>query len=412
MKKKKKDETSIRRASLAEVAGLLTQKHSNSPRFAFFLGAGASRESGIITANEMVSYFKKELKRRWEFEASHTTFSEWIKSSNYYDPTANDYSNYFTIYEPQELGRQRYIESIIEGREPSFGYFALANLMKDDYINTVITTNFDDLTYIACTRYLPIRPIVFAYGILASELRISTHRPKVIKLHGDYLYSALKNTKSELAAQDPNMADKVRQLLTEYGLVVIGYSGSDESVMSMLYKMPETNGLYWCIKKDSYPNNAVIELLRAKNGALVEIEGFDSLMDFLLHAIGFTFPDFEAEAHKQLRQLIDYLKRIRSPHINHYLKILEDSESLYTEAARAFAQRDFDKSTMNLRSALKLRPNSGALHRSLGITLMLKGEIEQAINEFEKSLELDPNEVTSRVCLESLQIRRRRNRKP
>ncbi|MDT7602120.1 MAG: hypothetical protein QOF61_117, partial [Acidobacteriota bacterium] len=49
----------ITRTSVRELAHKL--KGYGTPRFAFFLGAGASRQSGIITAGEMIRHFKEQI---------------------------------------------------------------------------------------------------------------------------------------------------------------------------------------------------------------------------------------------------------------------------------------------------------------------------------------------------------------
>lgn len=71
----------------------------------------------------------------------------------------------------------------------------LANLLATEHINTIITTNFDDLVYTACTTFTDIHPIVFAYGILASEMRVTSPRPKILKLHGDFIRNSRTQTK-------------------------------------------------------------------------------------------------------------------------------------------------------------------------------------------------------------------------
>src|SRR5262249_31256198 len=156
------------------------------------------------------------------------------------------------------------------------------------YINTIITTNFDDLIYSACTTYTDIRPIVYAYGVMASEMRITMKRPKILKLHGDYLYSALKNTDHETATQDPNMLRQVSHVINEYGLIVVGYSGGDKSVIRILKGISERNDLYWCVRHGEEPNDAVQQLLHDKRGFLIEIEGFDQMMNEIRSIVGFN----------------------------------------------------------------------------------------------------------------------------
>lgn len=300
----------IRNSSVRELAHKI-KGLSKHPRFAFFLGAGASRQSGIITAGEMVTLFKEYLfaERCPEQFVTEGAKEEWLRGQDWYHLNrCSEYSNLFEQFEPKEIGRQRYIESIIEGHEPSFGYVVLANLLARNYINTVITTNFDDLVYGACTSYTAMRPIVYAYGVLASEMRITAQRPKILKLHGDYLYSAIKNTDAETAVQDPNMSRQVTQVLSEYGLVVVGYSGNDKSILEILSTISDKNDLYWCVVRGSDLSADVKNLLRDKGGFLVEVDGFDELMNEIRQVVGFDVGNMFGSIQERQDQMIEKLK--------------------------------------------------------------------------------------------------------
>ncbi|HEX6183554.1 MAG TPA: hypothetical protein VFZ44_06555, partial [Pyrinomonadaceae bacterium] len=137
----------IPRASIKELAHKI--KAYQAPRFAFLLGAGASRQSGIPTAAEMIQHFKEQiiLQRGPDGLKTDDEKEKWLSEQDWFRAEGSAYCKCFERFEPKEIGRQRYIESIIEKREPSFGYVVLANLMAQGLINTIITTNFDDLVY-------------------------------------------------------------------------------------------------------------------------------------------------------------------------------------------------------------------------------------------------------------------------
>jgi tetratricopeptide (TPR) repeat protein len=258
------------------------------PRFAFFLGAGASRQSGVITAGEMIVQFKNRLIAGLCPDTVLTAEDKhkWLIEQEWYPDVNTEYSGLFERLEPKEYGRRAYIEQIIEGREPSFGYVVLANLIASSYINVILTTNFDDLVYSACANYTGFRPIVYAHGLLASEMRIGAKQPKILKLHGDYLYSTLINTQKDLR-DDLNMETQVASVLSEYGLIVVGYGGGDESVINILKKISPKNDLYWCILAGSRINQSVQALLEEKEGCVIEIDGFDEMMNEIRRIVGF-----------------------------------------------------------------------------------------------------------------------------
>src|SRR5436189_4493589 len=98
-----------------------------------------------------------------------------------------------------------------------------------------------------------VKPICCAHDSSIRTVRITSKRPKIIKLHGDFLYDNIKNTLKELESLEQNMRDKFKQYAREFGLIVIGYSGRDRSIMDALEALlaDEGNfphGIFWCIK--------------------------------------------------------------------------------------------------------------------------------------------------------------------
>lgn len=400
----------IRHASVKQLANKI-KGFTKYPRFAFLLGAGASRQSGIITAGEMIRFFKERIISE---ACPHpiTTDDEretWLTEQDWYKGEGSEYCKLFEQFEPKEIGRQRYIESIIEGQEPSFGYVVLANLMASNYINTIITTNFDDLVYSACTSYTAIRPIVYAYGVLASEMRITAERPKILKLHGDYLYSPLKNTNTETAVQDANMARQLSQILSEYGLVVIGYSGGDKSVLEVISSISEKNDLYWCVRRGEQVNEDVERLLLDKGGFLVEIDGFDELLNEIRQIVGFDVGKMLGSIQDRQDRMIDKLKNfdprysadILAETVN-ALKAQAEQEaaqikkiealSYFTQAWKAQEAGDLSTAEDLFRQAVALDPNDAAAQNNLGRVLMIQKDQrpEEAEEAFRKAIELSP----------------------
>src|SRR5262249_33526179 len=145
----------------------------------------------------------------------------------------DEYSTLFETLFPNERARQKYVEPKIEHASPSWCYLYLADIIYSKKINVIFTTNFDDLVNEALTRYLGYNAVVCAADSEATSVSILTDRAKIIKLHGDYLFKQLKNTKEELSQLDPNMQSKFTEFGKQCGMVVIGYAGRDQSVMSV-----------------------------------------------------------------------------------------------------------------------------------------------------------------------------------
>jgi hypothetical protein len=189
---------------------------------------------------------------------STDTLEKWLEKQSWY----NDDEEYGILFEKicdEPSQRRTYIEDCVKSAKPSWGHIYLANLISQNYFNVIFTPNFDDLLNEACFSYANCKPIVCAHDSMVAGIRVTIRRPKIIKLHGDYLYDDIRNTVSETDTLEKNMQTKIMQFSSEYGLVVIGYGGNDRSIMDVLDLMVRPReskhyfpyGVYWCTLKGS-----------------------------------------------------------------------------------------------------------------------------------------------------------------
>jgi len=279
--------------------------------YTLFLGAGASVSSGIPSASGMVREWQKSLYKsikRPKYIAEEN-FENWLineypswrdqKSNNY---NQSDYSLLFKYRYQQPLERKNYIENLVEGKKPAFGYVYLASLIAGKRFNRILTINFDDLISESLIKFYGIKPIVCSFDATISEIDISKQKPKIIQLHGDFLYDDIRRFDdminrgrmpfySQQTLQE-NIEDKIKRMTRGYGLIVAGYSGNDQSIMSAfsdLLKNQEylTYGLHWCLhkpRKSDKPLEIPAKLLELQQNYpnqvhLYEIESFDKLME-------------------------------------------------------------------------------------------------------------------------------------
>jgi hypothetical protein len=210
--------------------------------------------------------------------------------------TDDEYSFYFEYTYPSEQDRRAYIDTMVAGAVPSQGHFALAALAKMKRLHTVWTTNFDRLIEDVLTKVLGSLSD-FAIGTLdapelAEQALSDENRPVLVKLHGDFLSRRLKNTRDELRAQDTRLRRALVAECKRKGLVVVGFSGRDASIMEALEEALDQGhgfpqGLFWIHRPDASPSARVLQLIeKAKSfkidAHLVEIETFDELMSDVL----------------------------------------------------------------------------------------------------------------------------------
>ena len=275
------------------LANQVITRTEDVPSYALLLGSGASASSGVKTAEQLVIEWRTNLYQRAE---TVQPFPEWIANQSWYG-TMDEYGQLFEIMYDLPNPRRIVVEDLLRDTEPSWGYAYLANLLDHHYFNVVLTTNFDDLLTEACYRYTnSVRPLVAAHDSTIRNLRVTSARPKIIKLHGDFLYDNIRNTPSETASLEENIEEKMRQFAREYGLIVIGYSGRDASVMKSLESLLTDsasfpNGIYWCTKDLSVEMSLALQRIADDNRVhFVEIEGFDEVLAEIHRATRLSLP--------------------------------------------------------------------------------------------------------------------------
>src|SRR5581483_5329376 len=211
-------------------------------------------------------------------------------------PPAGDPAEYAVLFErvyPDPADRRAYIDAAVRRGTPSFGHRVLASLIAARLAPCVFTTNFDPLierAAVVADELLPAgNRVHLTVAALDSNERAErcvreSDWPLLVKLHGDYQSEQLKNTAAELASQD----ERHRRVLVEgcqrFGLIVVGYSGRDASVMAALHAAlaadsPYPGGLFWVTRPGGSLLEAVRDFLDAAatraEVAVVEAENFD-----------------------------------------------------------------------------------------------------------------------------------------
>ena len=276
--------------------------------YAWFLGSGASAASGIPTGYEMIQDFKKKIfcqETGYSLRDVDSGDEMWIERINDYfrrtsllppDGDPNEYSAAFEAVFPNERQRRQYIDDAISKGSPCFGHRVLAALISTKQLNCIFTTNFDHLIEESATlsnSLLPVesqtKPTVAALDSAERALRCLNESdwPLVAKLHGDYQSFNIKNTGSELERQDETMRHVLVEACKRLGLVVVGYSGRDASVMEALESAlkdpnPYPGGLFWVKSSTANLLPAVQRLLKhaelaGVNVAIIEAKTFDEL---------------------------------------------------------------------------------------------------------------------------------------
>ena len=269
----------------------------NSGEIDFFLGSGASAQAGIPTGGTMIWDFKRELYCT-ENEVSKELFKDLNAEitrnilQKHFDTqgkhpalySSNEYAHYFELCHPSAIARERYIQSKVNDIAPSIGHLCLGDLFINKRVVNIWTTNFDELVEAGIKTLTPHHSFN-VYSSANKSIAPSNTLSSVIKLHGDYRYDHILNTPAELQSLESSMKTAFADNLKNKGLVVIGYSGSDESIMSILEQglsNPDflKYGLIWAVPEGVALSTRLSTLMedackKNENSAVVEIQSFD-----------------------------------------------------------------------------------------------------------------------------------------
>jgi hypothetical protein len=292
--------------------------------FAWFLGAGSSRASGLPTATDIIwdlkrrYYCKQENQDISRQDIQNTAVRERIQAfmdSRGFpaDRSDDEYATYFEkIFGTDKERQRKYLKAILSEDKVtlSVGNRVLGALLASGLSRIVFTTNFDSVVEKSLAAVA--NQSLAAYhpeGSAAAGKAIDNEEyPIYCKLHGDFRYDSLKNLPDDLSTQNDNLSAALINASNRFGFVVAGYSGRDASVMALFHKALESHnpfphGLFWTGIKGSAILASVSELLsqaRAKgvNAHYVPIETFDALLLRLWRNIESKPENLDAEVRK------------------------------------------------------------------------------------------------------------------
>ena len=379
-----------KRKSVADLIRFIsntTRDDRVTPNFSVFLGSGASVTSGVRSGQALVNDWMDEcVKMENKDELTREVYFSPSYAPEWFDP-ANAYSSLFEHRYDLQRQRRIFVEHEVAGKTPSLGYAYLVNMIENGFFNTVFTTNFDDLLNEAFYQYSNNRPIVCAHDSSISGVSVTSDRPKVIKLHGDYLFDNIKTTLRETESLETNMRLKFQEFAKDYGLIVIGYSGQDRSIMDILTFLLQQedyfkNGIYWCIKKGEENNvgSELKKLLWRERVFYVVIDGFDELMSELNHFLndGKLPVDDQFLSHQHQISIISkltdnhYIKNSESPYLKDDCKKLNSrlSYNQTTDAINLLKEKRKQESTKdNVKKSSKVKPNLVPLNKEQQIQI-------------------------------------------
>ena len=282
--------------SVSLIESLLRPEQEAPPTF--LLGAGASYSSGVPLAADSVN----RLARQYYSERvagggvtpdkiKTSQWKSWLNEQDWFIPGPERLAENFPriihhLLKPQVYRRRLIIELVEPPGEVSSGYKALAELVLRGLASTILTTNFDPCLPRALDAKRPhiahIDEVNRQPGDFAEFSPYS--RAQIVWLHGKAELYSDKNLAEETEALDPELVERMRPLIENTPLLVVGYRGAEKSITDSLLGSDSgpafRRGIYWCHRKGETPHPRVQALADRLGGNFtwLEIDGFDELM--------------------------------------------------------------------------------------------------------------------------------------
>lgn len=305
---------------------------NDSGKAVFLIGAGCSVSAGIPLGRDLAKLAARKLADFYSHgqqcapEPEHAL--NWLKGHDYIREEVTWKNLYGVIFEdhfrsPQE--QQEIVQQAInEGRGfINWAHLCLGELIRERYIHTVLTTNFDQLVLESIVR-TGIIPVV-ADGI-ESLTRIDSkpRYPQVVHLHGSLHTYKVRNSRSDVeeTANYAAMQRAIYQLLHDsYLLVVIGYAGGEEGIMLLLHevtKMEPDNVIYWVLYSSDPDrlSDYAKKLLNGKNKFLILGQDADTFFAKLANALKIGAPNWLRDPTTVLVEKAELISRVENKDIS------------------------------------------------------------------------------------------------
>lgn len=232
------------------------------------LGAGASITAGIPGTSTIVKNIKHRYAQNPQIKA-----------------LPDSESDYFKLMGCLNAGERRdLLRGYMQNKDVKVNstHICLAQMVKQGWVDHVLTVNFDNLFRQACIFENHV-PTVYDMSNQRLNNNANLRKGAVIHLHGQYDGDFMLNTRNQFDEAGPRILAILQKACHERALIVVGYSGCDPVFNHILSLGYFERGLFWIGFEDDEPQEHVRkELLNEKDDRGASwVEGFNSDTFFL-----------------------------------------------------------------------------------------------------------------------------------
>ena len=262
------------------IHSLAFSMQANRGIYAVLLGSGVSRVANIPTGWEITLDLVRKLARLHDEECASGPEKWYMEKFG----KAPDYSDLLNALAKTPAERQQLLRSYWEPNEqerekglkqPTAAHHAIAWLAAQGFIRLIVTTNFDRLMEYALEKAGVVPTVLSSPDHVQGALPLIHTRCCLLKIHGDYLDTRIRNTPAELAEYPPEFNTLLDRIFDEFGLVVCGWSADwDEALRNAIIRAPSRRfATYWAARGE--PSDKARQLIEHRDAQLVSINEAD-----------------------------------------------------------------------------------------------------------------------------------------
>lgn len=298
----------------------IAKSKDNGKGCTLLIGAGCSVKAGVPSANGIVDFIKEKYPNAYR-RATEKTYVDCMTE--------------LSLTERRDL-----IAGFIKKAKVNWAHICIAQLMKNGYVDRVLTVNFDPLV-LRASALIDQFPAVYDFGASQQFKAAYIPTPAVFYLHGQHTGFVLMNTKKELSVHAKFLTPVFNEALQGRTCLVVGYSGNTDPVFDHLAKVKTfENNLYWVNYKDE-PDEHVRKrlLVDDKYAFIVKKYDADDFFVELAQKLGCFPPDFIDKPFSHLDSLLNNLTQYSLPGQSKDIDVTSLARSFVQDAKKEYEEK-------------------------------------------------------------------------
>ncbi len=274
-------------SSIDQVVEVLTQAKAQGKGCVLLAGAGCSVRAGVPDAAGFVDRIRSTFPKTYAKSAS------------------KDYHSLMAALSPDE--KKELLDATLRQARLNWAHIALALLMKEQFVDRVLTPSFDRLFLRAC-GLTDQHPAVYdgASSRIFPELPLGNG--SVIYLHGQAPGAVALHTREGFETLFDSLEPVFRDAVSDRPWIVVGYSGRNDPAFKRLARTPAfPGGLFWVGPDSGEPSEHVRDKLLARVKGVEYLPGpdADTFLVTLAQQLGVFPPEFLTHPFSNLNRTLE-----------------------------------------------------------------------------------------------------------